>query len=100
MQLPVWVESLPGKGFRASTGAPICLTAEGKTQPEALENLRKLIDERRAAGAWIVNLDFPTIDHPLNRSCGTLDPDDPMVQEWIDIMAENRLKADEDPNYP
>jgi hypothetical protein len=27
---------------------------------------------------------------------GMLDPEDPLVQEWIQIMEENRRKVDED----
>jgi hypothetical protein len=59
-----------------------------------------MIKERQKAGAWIVHLDIGNIDSPLGRARGTLDPDDPMVQEWQAILAENRRKADEDPNYP
>jgi hypothetical protein len=100
MQIPVLVEHLPGKGFTARAGEPFCLTAEGKTQIEALNELQKMIEERKSAGAWIVYLDVPNIDNPMMRHCGTLDPDDPLVQEWQQIMAENRKKADEDPGYP
>lgn len=100
MEIPVLVEMLPGGGFRARAGDPFALCAEAKTQTEALDKLRKLIDERRKGGAWIVHLDVGNIDNPMMRSCGILDPDDPDVQEWEAIMAENRRKADEDPNYP
>lgn len=100
MQIPVLVEHLPGKGFRARAGDPFCLTTEGKTQTEALDKMRQLLEERKAAGAWIVYLDIPNIDNPMMRWVGTLDPDDPVVQEWIQIMEENRRKADEDPDYP
>jgi hypothetical protein len=31
---------------------------------------------------------------------GIFDPNDPLVKEWIEIMAENRRKANEDPNDP
>jgi hypothetical protein len=41
-------------------------------------------------------LEVPKADHPLRRFAGTLDANDPMVQEWQQIMAENRRKLDED----
>ncbi len=100
MHIPVLVEYLPEKGYRARAGDPFCLTAEGKTQPEALDKLRKLIEERKQAGAWIVHLDIGNIDNPVMQSCGTLDPDDPLVKEWKQIMEENRQKDEEDPDYP
>jgi hypothetical protein len=100
MQIPVLVEQLPDKRYRARAGDPFAMTAEGKTQTEALDKLRKMIEERRYAGAWIVHLDIGNIDNPIFRTCGTLDPDDPMVKEWLQIMEENRRKADEDPDYP
>lgn len=100
MKIPVLVEALPEKGFRVRAGDPFCMVAEGKTQPEALRKLREMLDARIKAGAWIVQMDMGNIDDPIFQSCGTLDPDDPVVQEWLDIIAENRKKADEDPNFP
>jgi hypothetical protein len=100
MHIPVLVEQLPDRSFRARAGDPFALCAEGKTQTEALNKLRKLIEERRKAGAWIVHLDIGNIDNPLMRSFGTLDPNDPAVQAWEKAMAENRRKADEDPDFP
>jgi hypothetical protein len=94
MKIPVLVEMLGGKGFRARAGDPFNLEAEGKTQPEALEKLRKLIDERQKSGAWIVYLDFPNIDNPRHELKGTLDPDDPNVQAWMKEMAEHRKERD------
>jgi hypothetical protein len=37
--------------------------------------------------------------HPLAPFAGIFKEEDPLVQEWIEMMAENRKKADEDPNY-
>ncbi len=89
MQIPVLVEQLE-KGYRARAGDFPGLVGEGKTQTEALDKLQKLIEERRAAGTWITYLDIPGIDSPLMRMCGTLDPDDPAVQDWQREMAEYR----------
>jgi hypothetical protein len=32
------------------------------------------------------------------RFAGMFNPNDPLVQEWLQIMAENRRKADDDPD--
>jgi hypothetical protein len=96
MEIPVLVEMLPDKGFRARAGDPFCFCAEAKTQPEALEKLRKLIEERRKAGAWIVHLDIGNIDNPIMLTCGTLDPDDPLTKEWEAEMAEYRKERNKE----
>jgi hypothetical protein len=46
-----------------------------------------------------MQVEVPDADNPWLRMAGTLDPNDPLVQEWIEIMKENRRKADEDPDY-
>jgi len=94
MKIPVMVEFLPDKSFRARAGDPFCVTAEGKTQTEVLNKLRQLIEDRMQAGAWIVHLDIGNVDQPLLRSFGTLDPDDPEVQEWEKEMKEYRKQRD------
>ena len=97
MQIPVLIEPTPGNGFRVQTGEPLALTAEGATRDEALCELRKLIDGRVAAGAEIVSIELAPSAHPLARFAGMF-KDDPLVDEWIQIMEERRRQADEDPN--
>jgi predicted RNase H-like HicB family nuclease len=99
MQIPVLIEQVNGNGYRASGGEPFALTVEGSTREEALGKLRELIERKLSAGAEIVNLEIPLEQNPWLRMAGTLDPDDPMVKEWMEIMEENRRKADEDPDY-
>ena len=59
MQIPVLIEPTPGNGFRARSGEPLVLTAEGSTRDEALGRLRSLIQGRVAGGAQIVPLEVP-----------------------------------------
>src|SRR5437868_4436360 len=98
MQIAVLLEKVAGKGYRARGGEPFALTAEGATREQALAKLRELIADKLRAGAEVVALEIPAV-HPALRTAGRLDPNDPMVQEWLEIMAENRRKADEDPDY-
>jgi hypothetical protein len=98
MQIPVLLEKVAGDGYRARGGEPFGFTAEGATRDEALARLRQLVLDKLQAGADVVPLEIPS-EHPLLRRAGRLDPNDPVVQEWLEIMAENRRKAEEDPEY-
>jgi hypothetical protein len=44
-------------------------------------------------------MDGPEQDNPWLKMAGMWDKDDPFVQEWKEIMRENRLK-DEDYSFP
>jgi hypothetical protein len=95
MHIPVLVEPVAGNGYRASGLGPDAAVAEGRTDAEALENLRQNIEGRIKAGARITYLDVPGHEHPLARAAGVFRADDPLVQEWKEIMAENRKRDDE-----
>jgi hypothetical protein len=99
MQIPVLLEQISGNGYRAKTGEPFSLSADGSTSEEALQKVRTLVEEKLRGGAKVVQLEIPSDVNPWLRIAGTLDPNDPMVQEWKEIMMENRRKADEDPDY-
>jgi predicted RNase H-like HicB family nuclease len=99
MNIPVLIEKLKDEAYRARSGEPLVLEAEGATRDEALGNLRQLIDAKLSNGTEMTELAFPEQNNPWLKMAGTLDPNDPMVQEWIEIMKENRKKDDEDPDY-
>lgn len=99
MQIPVLVEPTPGNGFRARSGEPLMLTAEGSTRDEALGQLRSLIQDRVAAGAQIVPLDVPSEEHPLAPFAGML-KDDPMFDEWQKAIEEYRRERDQEDGLP
>ena len=100
MQIPVLIEPVAGNGYRACGLGPEAAVAEGKTHAEALENLRRNIESRIIAGARIAHLDLAIQEHPLARAAGIFQPDDPLVKEWKEIMAENRKRDDESPDLP
>ena len=100
MQIPVLIEPIAGNGYRAKSGAPLVLSAEGATRDEALRKLRDLMDSQLQRGTQLVPFDFPVEDHPWLAKGRIFDPNDPLVQEWIKIMATNRRKMDEDPDEP
>jgi predicted RNase H-like HicB family nuclease len=98
MEIPVLIEPVAGNGFRARSAEPLGITAEGATSEEALQKVRQEIQNRLAAGTRLVSVEVPS-DHARARFAGIYSDDDPLVQEWLEIMAENRRRADEDPNY-
>jgi hypothetical protein len=96
MEIPVLIEPVAGNGFRAK----VELAAEGATRDEALERLRELLRQpANGAKLSLVESVAEPAPPPWAEFAGMYDPDDPLVKEWIEIMAENRRKADVDPDY-
>ena len=103
MQIPVLVESMAPGGFRARSGEPLPLSAEGATREDAVNRLFSLYDERLASGNEIVGMDLPNGTQKLMGSNPWLAmlgifKDDPMWDEIQQAIAENRRRIDEDPN--
>ena len=98
MQIPVLIERIAGKGYRARGGEPLPLTAEGRTREAALAKLKKQIQARLRNGAEIVPLEVAET-HPLAEFAGMF-RDDPYFKEVLEIIAENRRKMDQDPKIP
>ncbi len=99
MQIPILVEPVPGRGFRASDGGPFALTAEGPTPEEAVAKLREQIGRRMTAGARVQTLDLPGHEHPWAKGAGMF-KDDPLFDEWQQAIAEYRRQADAEPELP
>jgi hypothetical protein len=96
MQIPVLVEPIEN-GFRARTGEPLGLVAEGSTEEEAVQRLRQLVRDRLAAGVRLVPLDVGPDEHPWMKFAGTL-KDDPMLEDWKRAMAEYRQEVEKGPD--
>ncbi len=97
MQIPILIEPLVGNGFRARSGEPFALTAEGSTREEALQKLQQLINDRRAAGAEVVALEIGPHRLPPPPFAGR--QADPLLEEWKRAKAEYRQQVEDDPNY-
>lgn len=100
MQIPVLVEPVPNEGFRATAGPPLPLSAEGATPDEAVRNLRAVMDQQLKNGKQLTSVEFPAAPNPWLAMAGTLDLNDPLVQEWQAAMAEYRLEVEADPDRP
>jgi predicted RNase H-like HicB family nuclease len=96
----VLVEPVANNGYRASGLGPAAVIAEGKTETEALRNFQKAIEGRIRAGARLAYLDVAIEETGAQLAAGILDASDPLVQEWKEIMAENRRRDDQSPDVP
>jgi hypothetical protein len=97
MDIPVLIEPVAGNGYRAKSGGPLALTAEGATRDEALERLSELM-RRLPPGAEMRAVEIPT-PNPWIEFAGMF-KDDPYFDEWQAAIAENRRKADEELDLP
>jgi hypothetical protein len=98
MEIPVLIELIPGRGFRARGGEPFALSAEGPTPDDALQTLRGLIDVRLRAGARLVPLEVPSpsnpsAEDPWSKGAGMF-RDDPLFEEWQAAIAKRREGPD------
>ncbi len=98
MQVPVLIEKLGGNRFRATRAEPLGLAVEGESREEVLRMAQAVIESRLRTGAELVQLEVQT-ENPWLQMAGIDDPSDPLVQEYKAILAENRRKADADPDY-
>ena len=97
MQFPVLVEPVANNGYRASSGAPLALSADGATEEEALAKLRHQLNARMNAGSKIVPLEVSVAPHPLAEFAGMF-KDDPLFEAVVETMAENRRRRNADPD--
>jgi len=99
MEIQIAVEAVDRNGFRASCSSPIALSVEAPTRDEAIRELTQSLEKRARNGIELLTIRVPSKENPWLRMAGSLDPNDPVVQEWLQIIEENRRKADEDPDY-
>jgi predicted RNase H-like HicB family nuclease len=99
MQIPVLVQRVKGNGYRARGKEPFAVSATGATRKEALAKLRAKIEARLKNGTELVGLEVGSQPHPLAEFAGMF-KDDPMFEDVLQIMAENRKKMDADPSIP
>lgn len=96
MNIPVLLEPTP-TGFRASTGAPLNLTAEAATADEALAAIRREYAVKQIAGVRVVDLALPEPD-PLLAIITRLAAD-PDILDQVDAAAKEyrrQREAEED----
>jgi predicted RNase H-like HicB family nuclease len=97
MEIPVLLQPLENMRFRASAVEPLAMSAEGQTREEALENLKKRIQEQIAQGAELVflNIPLPRCTFPTTKPAW---PDDEITQWWLEGIEEYRRQANSTPD--
>ena len=80
MNIPVLLEPIP-TGFRATTGAPLDLTAVAPTEATALDAIQAMVAAKHSAGAKIVELAIPTADRM--REIAASMAANPCFDDWI-----------------
>ena len=98
MQIAVAIERINDNGYQAKGFEPFGVVGEGLTCEAALQNFSERIQSRLKAGIQLTLLDIPLEPNPWQKYAGMF-KDDPMFAEVVELMAEDRRKADEDPTY-
>jgi hypothetical protein len=99
MGIQVLIERV-GKGrFRATSGEPLPASVEAGTREAAVAKLKKEVGKRLRDGAELLSVDVgvPAKAHPLAEFAGMF-KDDPLFDEVVKTMAENRRKRNADPD--
>jgi hypothetical protein len=99
MDIPILIETTGVDRFTARAGEPFALTAEDVSADQAIEKLRSLIEERLRKGAQLTKLIVPHIVNGHPPGAGIF-KDDPIFDDVVRIMAENRHKEDEGNDVP
>jgi hypothetical protein len=90
MEIPVLIEPIPGIGFRAISGEPFKIVVEGATAEEAFTQCKERISAKLHNGARLAMIRVTENLHPWMEFAGMYDPADPLVQEWLAIIKQNR----------
>jgi hypothetical protein len=94
MEIPVLIEPIPGVGFRATSGEPFAIVAQAATREDALDQIRGQVAAKLRNGASVATVEIQNA-HPWAKAFGIFDPSDPLVQEWLRIIEENRSRPEE-----
>jgi hypothetical protein len=100
MDIPVLLEPLDSRGYRATSLVPTRLVAEGASREEALAQLRQLVQSQFAQGELVhLEVPMPGESHPWKSLAGIW-KDHPDVDEFVQNMREYRQQVDADPERP
>jgi hypothetical protein len=96
MKIPILIEPIANNGFRATSGPPFAVSAEGTTRDEALTRLREEINRRMAEGAVVMPLEITTTEENPWLPMAGIFRNDPLFEEWQAAIEEYRRKVDEE----
>ncbi|MGP0066310.1 MAG: hypothetical protein ACLQGP_22240 [Isosphaeraceae bacterium] len=90
------IEPIANDGFRATSGPPFSISAEGTTRNEALSLLHKEIDRRIEEGAVVMPLDVVTSEENPWLAAAGMFWDNRLFDQWQAAIEEYRRKVDEE----
>lgn len=95
MEVPVLVEPVPA-GFRAATGTPVPLSADGPSADAAVAALHTLLADRLRAGGRLRTLTVSDADAitAAARAVG----ENPLFGEWVQAIDDYRKAANTVPD--
>jgi hypothetical protein len=98
MHVLILIEPIGGGRFRANSGEPFGVSAEGGTAEEATHRLESILRDRLQSGSRLALLDLenglpPPTPAPLHLE--PLREDDWFFQTMREAIAENRQREDE-----
>ena len=99
MKIPILIETTPDQRYRATSGELFVGNVEGGTPEEALEKMKKLIEERIARGARIAALELPDSQNPWLEGAGMF-RDDPFFDDWQQAITDYRREANQAADAP
>ena len=99
MKVTVLVEPLAEQIYRASGGAPFGGSVEAESPEAAVAKLGESIRMRLAQGGRIAVLDVPADGNFWLAGAGMF-RDDPLFDDWQQVIRDNRHEADLDPHAP
>jgi len=91
MEIQVLLEKIADNSYRASA---LSVSAEGTSEEDALEKLQVSLTQRLALGGRLVTISLPAAPSWM-KYVGTWRPDDPVIDEWLQIIQENRQRDEE-----
>ncbi len=101
MEIPVLLEPVENNAYRAKSGPPFDVTAEGATREEAVAKVREEMESKLKKGAQLTSIQWtgsPT-SNPWFEFAGMFQ-DDPMFENWQRAIVDYRNEVEADPNYP
>jgi hypothetical protein len=99
MKIPILIEPIANGEFRATSGAPFSISAEGASRNEAMDRLRKEIDRRIEGGAVVTPLDVVTTEENPWLAAAGIFRDNRLFGEWQAAIEEYRRKVDEEEDH-
>jgi len=98
MKLTVLLEPIVNNGFRARSGEPLVLSAEGPTRDEALRQLQNLVQNYLRTGPSLTEIEIPA-ENPWLRVAGMFE-NDSLFDSWQQALGQRRQELDADPDVP